>query len=281
MEPGPVRGALAAGIRTLQEAGVPTPSTDAAQLLAHVLQVEFTALGLAPALDQRQADEYEQLLRVRATRIPLQYIAGFTWFYGLPIAVGPGVFVPRPETELLAQWAIGEISDRPGARVVDLCSGSGAVAIAVAESTDAHVEAVESDPEAFVWLLRNRAAHAEIVTDLRAVFGDATSPDLDIEPGVDLITCNPPYVPASSQVTAEVRHDPSRAVFAGDDGLSVIAALVPQFARLLSPGGAVMVEHDESHQHAVMNLLADGGFTQVSPVLDLASRPRFVSAVRR
>ena len=278
IEPGPLRAALASGIGVLRRAGVPSPETDAAQLLAHATNTELTRLGLAPDLDERQADDYTQLLRLRASRIPLQHIAWFTWFYELPIAVGPGVFVPRPETEIMAEWAIDMAEERYGARVVDLCSGSGAVALAVAASTDAHVEAVESDPEAFCWLLRNRAAHAP---QIRAVFGDATSPDLDIAPGVDVITCNPPYVPAATEVTAEVRHDPSAAVFAGDDGLAVIRALVPQFVRLLRRGGVVMVEHDESHQPAVMALLADGGFSDVSPIFDLAGRPRFVTAWRR
>ncbi|GAA4675094.1 hypothetical protein Prum_030090 [Phytohabitans rumicis] len=194
------------------------------------------------------------------------------------------MFVPRPETELLAGWGISVI--RPGAVVVDLCSGSGAIALAVAnEAPGARVYAVERSPSALAWLRRNAGARAAAADPpIEVVEGDATDPAVlaELDGTVDLVLCNPPYVPAGVAVPVDVAdHDPAEAVFAGPDGLSVIRPVLARAAALLRPGGFFGVEHDDTHGVAVPDLLrADGRFIDIDDHRDLAGRPRYATASR-
>lgn len=209
---------------------------------------------------------------------------GTAAFRHLELAVGPGVFVPRPETELLAGWAITLI--KQGATVVDLCAGSGAIALAVAnEVPGARVYAVERSPDALRWLRRNAEARAAAGdTPIHVVEGDVTGPAVlaDLDGTVDVVLCNPPYVPSGVAVPADVaEHDPYEAVFAGADGLDVIRPVIARAATLLRPGGVFGVEHDDSHGAAVPELLrADGRFQDIEDHRDLAGRSRYATAVR-
>lgn len=266
-------------VGVLSAAGVASPRVDAELMAAHVLGVPRGRLLLTFSLTHEQARRFTELVARRAARVPLQYLVGTAPFRGLELAVGPGVFVPRPETELLVEWGLGVL---PGGspRVVDLCSGSGAIALAVAhERPQARVYAVERSPAALEWLRRNASGQP-----VQIVAGDATDPSVlsMLDGTVDLVLCNPPYVPAGTPVAPEVAgHDPYPAVFAGADGLDVIAPLVARVAALLRPGGWFGVEHDESQDEAVPALLrADGRFTGVSDHRDLAGRPRFATALR-
>jgi release factor glutamine methyltransferase len=259
----------------LSAAGVGSPRVDAEILAAHVAGVPRTRLPLAPGLDPAQAERLRALVVARAGRVPLQHLTGVAPFHHVEVAVGPGVFVPRPETELLVEWGLGVLD---GSTVVDLCSGSGAIALAVAAARpDAAVYAVERDPGALRWLRRNAAG-----TGVRVVDGDVTDPGLlaDLAGRVDLVLCNPPYVPAGTPVPPEVeRFDPYPAVFSGSDGLDLIRRLVPRVAGLLRPGGWFGVEHDDTHGEAVPALLrADGRYTRIGDHPDLAGRPRFAAA---
>jgi len=216
----------------------------------------------------------------RARRIPLQHLLGTAAFRHLELSVGDGVFVPRPETELLAGWGIEETA--AGATVVDLCSGTGAIALSVAgEAKPGLVVAVERSPVALSFLRRNAAGVAVV----RVVEGDVTDPDLltELRGRVDVLLCNPPYVPDGTPVPPEVAdHDPAEAVFGGADGLTVIRPVIALAARLLRPGGWLGIEHDDVHGEAVPGLLrADGAFTEVSARADLTGRPRFTTARRR
>jgi len=223
--------------------------------------------------DAAQAVRFRRLTEARASRIPLQHLLGTAPFRGLDVAVGPGVFIPRPETELLVEWGLGEAGPEP--LVVDLGSGSGAIALSFAvERPQSTVYAVERAPGALVWLRRNVAT---IAPRVRVVEGDLADPAVltDLDGRVDLVLCNPPYVPTGAAVDAEVaEHDPAEAVFAGEDGMALIPAVVERAARLLRPGGWVGVEHDDSHGVAVPALLGRR-FVDVSDHTDLAGRPRF------
>jgi release factor glutamine methyltransferase len=270
--------AIREAVTVLSAAGVDSPRADAEILTAHVLGVPRSKLLLAPPLDPVRAGRLRRLVAARAQRVPLQHLTGVAGFHHVEVAVGPGVFVPRPETELLVEWGLGVLG---GPVVVDLCSGSGAIALAVATARpDACVYAVERDPAALEWLRRNTAGGR-----VRVVPGDVTDPGLlaDLDGTVDLVLCNPPYVPADTPVPEEVaRFDPYPAVFSGDDGLDLIRELVPRVARMLRPGGWFGVEHDDTHGEAVPALLrADGRFDEIRDHRDLTGRPRFATAQRR
>lgn len=223
--------------------------------------------------------DYDILIARRAAREPLQHIIGSAPFYGVNLEVGPGVFIPRPETEVLAEWAVRLLHDAPPApTVVDLGSGTGALAIAVARATPAaSVYAVERSAPARAFLERNVAKYAPQVA---VVPGDMTDPALlrDLDGTVDLVVTNPPYVPETPELQAEVYADPHEAVFSGADGMSAIRGLVPVAKRLLRSGGVVGVEHDDTTSAAVQDVLKTAGFGDIRVVKDLAGRARFVTA---
>jgi release factor glutamine methyltransferase len=272
---------VARAIRVLAAAGVPSPRADAEQLAAHVLGVSRGRLTLVDEwAEPAQPARFEELIARRASREPLQHITGTVGFARIDLAVGPGAFVPRPETELLAQWAVAT----GGATVVDLGGGTGALALAIAhELPAARVYAVERSPAALRWLRRNAADRAAAGDHpIEVVAGDATDPAVlaALDGTVDLVVCNPPYVPDGAPVPPEVAdHDPPEAVFAGPDGLAVIRPVIARAAGLLRPGGWFGLEHDDSHALAVPRLLEDR-FTQIADHRDLAGRPRYVTAAR-
>jgi release factor glutamine methyltransferase len=276
----PLRLAIMEAEQLLADAGVSSPRVDAELIAAHVLGVERGKLLLTPLVDRQVVEAIAELVRQRAKRIPLQHLLGWAAMGPVTVEVGPGVFVPRPETELLLDWGLTVLAGRESPVVVDLCTGSGALAVAVAASRpDATVHAVEVDPTALAWARRNVGD-----TRVRLLAGDVTDPDLltPLDAQVDLVLCNPPYVPVGTTVPPEVgEHDPFTAVFAGSDGLSVIRHVVNLAARLLRPGGAVGIEHDDTQGESVPALLATRKvLTTVEDHEDLAGRPRFATAHR-
>ncbi|GLW29837.1 peptide chain release factor N(5)-glutamine methyltransferase [Actinoplanes regularis] len=271
---------LASATAELSASGVSSPRVDAELLAAHVLDVPRSRLILVDTIRAAELDRFRALVAERARRIPLQHLVGTAAFRHVELAVGDGVFVPRPETELLAGWGIERTV--PGATVVDLCSGSGAIAVSVADESEAgRVIAVERSPAALPWLRRNAAGYER----LEVVEGDVTDPELlaGLRGQVDVLLCNPPYVPDGTPVPPEVSdHDPVEAVFGGADGLCVIRPVIGNAAALLKPGGWVGIEHDDVHGAAVPDLLrADGRFTEVTAHDDFTGRPRFATARRR
>lgn len=266
---------LAAATARLRDAGVATPRVDAELLLAHVLGLPRSRLLAAPGPDEAATARFAELVARRAAREPLQHLTGTAPFRYLELAVGPGVFVPRPETELLVDAVL---ADRPGT-VVDLCAGSGAIAVSIAtEAPGTRVHAVERSPAALAWLRRNAALGRIVVVE-----GDVRDPDLlaGLRGTVDAVVSNPPYVPAATPVAPEVSADPAEAVFAGPDGLDLIPDVVARGGDLLRDGGLLAIEHDESHADAVVALLRAGGrWREVAEHRDLAGRPRFVTARR-
>jgi release factor glutamine methyltransferase len=273
---------LRAAAQRLAEAGVPSPDFDAAELLAHVLGTTRPGLALVAEVPEDRARVFEELVRRRAGREPLQHLTGTAAFRHVELAVGPGVFTPRPETELLAGWGVEQAS-RVHAEgrepvVVDLCTGSGAIALSVAtEVPAARVHAVELSEDALAWAQRNLAGSG---VDLRQ--GDLADafPDLDGE--VDVVLCNPPYIPldAFESVAPEARdHDPHLALFSGDDGLEAMRVLERTAARLLRRGGVVGAEHaDVQGEAAPAVFVGAGRWSDVRDHPDLAGRPRYLTA---
>jgi release factor glutamine methyltransferase len=263
----------------LRAAGVASPDRDADELLAHVLGLGLGRLALADHVTDQQRAEYDELVDRRAAREPLQHLLGTAAFRHVELAVGPGVFVPRPETELLAGWAVERAREAgDGATVVDLCTGSGAIARAVAaEVPGARVHAVELDPDAHRWAERNLAG-----TGVELRLGDMASAYDDLAGRVDVLTCNPPYVPldAWESVAPEARdHDPHGALFSGDDGLDALRVLAGRAAVLLRPGGWVGAEHADVQGEAAPALFVRAGcYEQVRDHRDLAGRPRYLTA---
>ncbi|MDV7357474.1 peptide chain release factor N(5)-glutamine methyltransferase [Rhodococcus sp. NPDC019627] len=284
----PLRLALIDAAAQLDEAGVHSARADAEMLAAHLLGVERTRLGLVPLVDESVIDAYKKMVEQRAKRIPLQYILGTAAMGDIDIEVGPGVFVPRPETELLLGWALAFLGscDQHPPVVMDLCTGSGALALAIAHARpDAVVHAVELEPHALAWARRNADARAQAGdTPIKLYQGDVTDRTIltGLEGAVDLIVANPPYIPEGAELEPEVAdHDPHSALFAGPDGLSVIKPMISNVARWLRIGGAVGIEHDDTNGADVAALFAARRvFGDVAEHPDLAGKPRFVVARR-
>jgi release factor glutamine methyltransferase len=273
---------LRAAAAVLEDAGVASPDHDAAELLAHVLGTTRPGLVLAGEPSAEQAAAFDALVVRRARREPLQHLTGSAAFRYVELLVGPGVFVPRPETELLAGWAVEAATavlaqDRPPV-VVDLCTGSGAIALAVAtEVPAAQVHAVELGDAAHEWASRNLAGSG---VELR--LGDMAEAFHDLDGGVDVVVCNPPYIPleAYESVAPEARdHDPALALFSGDDGLDAMRVLERVAARLLRPLGVVGAEHaDVQGESAPAVFVATGRWSDVRDHRDLAGRSRWTTA---
>ena len=276
--------------RRLAAAGVPSPDADAVQLAAHFWMTtpgDLAARALrGVAVHPLEGREFLDLVAARADRVPLQHLTGVAAFRTVELSVGPGVFVPRPETEVVAGLAIDEAGRLVAPLVVDLCTGSGAIAVAVAvEVPAARVVAVEVDPMAHAWAARNVAALAPRV-DLR--LGDAVGADTgvaaDLAGTVDVLVANPPYIPAGcNPVDPEVaEHDPPVALYGGgDDGLAVPRGVVASAARLLRPGGLLVMEHADTQGPGTRALVAGPGWRDVRTAEDLTGRARALVARRQ
>lgn len=259
--------------------------SDARSLLGHVLGVEPSRLLLVETVEEAPRADFARLVASRARRVPLQHLTGRAYFRHVVVEVGPGVFVPRPETEVMTGWAIDQL--RPAVLagqsplVVELCAGSGAVSKAlVDELPGLRVHAVEVSEQAAGWAARNLAGTG---VELHVEDMATALPGLDAT--VDLVLANPPYIPleAYESVPTEVRDfDPTIALFSGDDGLDAMRVVARVAARLLHAGGMVCAEHaDVQGESAPAVFTATGSYTSVRDHLDLAGRSRFVTATRR
>ncbi|ACZ31473.1 modification methylase, HemK family [Xylanimonas cellulosilytica DSM 15894] len=275
-------------MRVLERAGVGAPRVDAEVLLGFVLGVSRGALGSLLVLDRELPDgaaaAFDALVERRARREPLQHLTGVAPFRHVELAVGPGVFVPRPETEQVAQVAIDEarrvVDERGSAVVVDLCTGSGAIALAVAtEVPGARVHAVELDAAAHAWAARNLAG-----SGVTLVKGDARTTLRELDGAVDVVVSNPPYVPpdAVPRDPEVAEHDPAVALYGlGADGLEVPRGITAAAARLLRPGGLYVMEHAEVQDAAARAMVdATGLYAPATTADDLTGRPRMVVARR-
>jgi release factor glutamine methyltransferase len=264
-----LRQVIDAAAVALAEAGVGSPRTDAELLAAHAAGTDRSRLALVD-IGPGFRDRYDDLVARRANRVPLQHIVGTAAFGPVTVQVGPGVFIPRPETESLLEWAVAqELSPQP--LIVDLCTGSGALALALSRHwPDARVIAVDDSEEALAYARRNTAD-----TPVELVQADVTQPRLlsALDGQVDLVVANPPYIPDGAALEPEVaEHDPAHALFAGPDGMAVIDRIVDLAARWLRDDGYCAVEHDDSTSNTTVE-----AFTARN---DLTGRPRFVTATR-
>lgn len=281
--PRALRESRAEVVRRLGAAGVASPDADSEQLLAHVLGVPRGTLPSLPPAQQMLNDEQaaclEQLVARRERREPLQHLLGVAGFRTVQLRVGPGVFVPRPETELLAGWAVDQLRGRSDPVAVDLCAGSGAIAAALAaEAPLARVYAVELSPRAYEYAVANLAG-----TGVDVRLGDITAALAELDGTVDLVVANPPYIPleAYEEVDLEARvHDPAVALWSGADGLDTIRSVERVAARLLRDGGVVGCEHAEAQGLSAPDVFRAGGWRDVVDHRDLTGRPRFVTARR-
>jgi release factor glutamine methyltransferase len=270
----------------LAEAEVDSPRADAEQLAAHVHGVRRGELHAVPddAFDAR----FWQAVDRRAAREPLQHITGVAHFRYLELSIGPGVFAPRPETEVMTGWAIDRLRQTGAAEpvVIDLGTGSGAIALSIAlEVPAARVHAVEADPLALGYAEQNVAAYADREPQVgrrvhlaSADFGTALA---GLDGTADLVISNPPYIPLGATVPPEVgEYDPPSALWSGPDGLDAMRAVQRTARRLLRPGGLVAAEHGAPQGAAVRRVFASGGWQDITQHQDLAGRDRFVTAVR-
>jgi release factor glutamine methyltransferase len=293
-----LKDALAQAQRRLVEAGVPSPAADAHLLAAHALDIDRRELArrvvLGYVLERGESARLEDLVDQRAYRVPLQHLIGTTGFRNLELSVGPGVFVPRVETELTAGLAIEAaghlVENGPAPLVVDLCTGSGAIALAVADEVpQARVVAVELDPGALAWAARNVARlglgdRVELrAGDAVGAVGAGSHVLADLAGLVDVLVANPPYIPPDAEPTEpEVRdHDPVLALYGGgDDGLATARGVIAAAVTLLRPGGVFVMEHGDRQGPATRALVAGPGWCEVETERDLAGRDRALIARR-
>jgi release factor glutamine methyltransferase len=303
-----IRDILVDSQRRLSNAGIESASTESAELLAHVLGVPRNRLLMQDSIDGKDRVAFERLLAKRINRIPLQHITGTAPFRRIELKVGPGVFIPRPESELVAEAAIRFLRECENPIAVDLCSGSGAIALSLAlEVPGARVVGVELSADSFVWLQQNvNRFDCEIPVEIHQV--DATdftaSVFFELAGKCDVVTCNPPYIPIGmTPRDPEVRiHEPAVALYGGSDGLDVIRGIASTAAVLLKSGGLLVVEHADvqgagAGDASVVNLLKQAHldeelvtygrgilgeplFAEVTDRLDFNQRPRFSMATR-
>lgn len=262
-------------------AAVLSSAAEARTLLAHVLDVEPSRLVLLDAVPAGAAQAYADLVRRRAAGEPVQYLTGRAWFRTIEVAVSPGVFIPRPETEVMTGWAIQRLGEMdPAPVVVELCAGSGAISKAIAaERPGCRQYAVELSEVAARVAEQNLAGSGVVLAE-----GDMAEAFGDLDGSVDLVIANPPYIPllAWEQVAPDVRtHEPDLALFSGADGLDALRVVAQVSARLLRPGGLVCAEHAEVQGDSVVEVFAaTEAFTRLSDHRDFNDRPRYVTAVR-
>lgn len=294
---------LRRGERVLDDAGVDSPTADAALLLAHAWGVDGRSLSRARLMGDPvpagAAGDYDELLARRARRVPVQHLTGEAHFRTLTLPVGPGVFIPRPETELLVDPVLEHLAaTRPagGARVLDLCTGTGALGLAVAvEAAGASAVGIELDRGAAAWAQRSAEAAAADLARTGSTFtvvqGDATDPaavrsavDVHLSGSVDVVLSNPPYVVADGTTTAPevVDHDPALALWGGDDdGTRVPRRVIAAAAHVLDAGGLLVLEHADTQGAALREACLACGFGDPTTRADYTGRDRFTLAVRQ
>ena len=271
---------IARGTAAFEAAEIESSEADAELIISFVLGISRGELQAKAIMGEPIVDsaEIEALFARRAAREPLQHLTGEAYFRNLTLKVGKGVFVPRPETELLASLAIDAAKAFENPTVIDLCAGSGAVGIAVAtELPEAKVFAVEKSEDAFKYAEEN---YKKLSPNATVLLGDAADAFQELNGTVQVVVSNPPYIPAAMvPIYPEVAlHDPALALYSGEDGLDLIRLISKRALELLVPGGTVALEHADMQSEAVVQLLLNDGWREVFDHMDFNGRPRAVTA---
>ena len=269
----------------LSLAGVTSAKVDAELLACFCINISRSDLQLLVATNQvfpsESLERFESALARRIAREPLQHITGTAPFRHLELMVGPGVFTPRPETEQVVGFALEKMLGIPNPLIVDLCSGSGAIAISCAtEISGSNVFAVELSEDAFEYLVRNAKNYGLGEENLKNQDLQFCLPELDGQ--VDLVISNPPYIPDDAiPVDLEVQlHEPSMSLYGGVDGLDVVRQISTRAMKLLKSGGLLVMEHADTQSNAIGKLLLDKGWLGIEARADLAGKERMISAIK-
>jgi release factor glutamine methyltransferase len=269
----------------LKEAGVTSAIVDTELLACYCLGISRSELAIMVATSQpfpaESIEHFESALARRVARQPLQHITGTAPFRHLELKVGPGVFTPRPETEQVVGFALERISNSASPLIVDLCAGSGAIAISLAtEISGSTVFAVEKSREAFSYLRDNAASYGLAESNLRNE--DLVDSLQDLDGQVDLVISNPPYIPDDAiPIDLEVQlHEPSMSLYGGLDGLDVVRQILGRAMKLLKPGGLLVMEHADSQSSAISKLLLAEGWIEIITRADLAGKDRMIAALK-
>jgi release factor glutamine methyltransferase len=274
-----------------ESVGIDSAKADAELLAGHLLGLSRGGVQaqilICASIDDSKADLLTHFYARRLAREPLQHITGVAYFRELELGVGKGVFIPRPETEFVAQLAIDGIQSALSAGIeqplaVDLGTGSGAIALAMAtENPSAKIFAVEKSEEAFPFTKSNFEKYAE-QCDATLIHGDLADAFQELNGRVSVVASNPPYIPlAAIPRDEEVRlHDPALALYGGEDGMSVMHLVSATAKRLLVDGGVLVVEHADSQSEQVCQLLLADGWREVQAYKDLTNRDRAVTAIK-
>lgn len=278
-----LRRAIDSAAAVLAESGIDSARCDAEELAAHLAGSDRGRLPLLDPPDDEFFGRYRAAVTERARRVPLQHLTGTVQFGPVQLRVGPGVFIPRPETEAMLEWAMVQDFSGLAAQplIVDVCTGSGALALALSRHWPAaRVVGIDDSETALAYARENATGSA-----VELVRADVTAPGVlaELDGQVDLVVANPPYVPDGTKLEPEVsRYDPRHAVFGGPDGMSTITAVIGLAGRWLRPDGLFAVEHDDSTSPQTVQVVTRAGcFHDIVARMDFTGRPRFVTARRR
>ena len=261
--------------KELKNAGIETFGVEAREIIKHVTGYDNATIMAKynDVLTPLQQTMYNDVLRRRKERYPLQYLLGEWSFYGLPFYVGKGVLVPRADTETLVDFALENLKEKPNAQVLDLCSGSGCIAVAVAKNSSAKVTAVEKYDVPFTYLERNIKRND---ADVTAIKDDVFSFKPEVK--FDLILSNPPYISADEMelIDEETSHEPDEALYGGEDGLMFYRYIASEYKKHIKAGGALAFEIGFSQSSAVTDILIAAGYKNVNTRSDLNGHQRVV-----
>jgi len=279
-----IKQAVDGAAASFAAAGIEQASVDAELIAAHVLKVSRGELGAkmvtGETFDANQSELFSVLVEKRAARVPLQHLTGVANFRNLELQVGPGVFVPRPETEVLVGLAIAALTEATSPIVVDLGTGSGAIALSIAQEVpQAKVFAVELNPDSISFTRKNFERYGQNAT---LVEGDMADAFENLNGQVQLLVSNPPYIPLDMvPKDPEVHlHEPKLALYGGEDGMSLVHVVLAVANRLLVSGGKLLIEHADIQGEITRRLASEAGFIDVATHQDLAGRDRALSATK-
>ena len=279
-----IKQAVDGAAASFAAAGIEQASVDAELIAAHVLKVSRGELGAkmvtGETFDANQSELFSALVEKRAARVPLQHLTGVANFRNLELQVGPGVFVPRPETEVLVGLAIAALTEATSPIVVDLGTGSGAIALSIAQEVpQAKVFAVELNPDSISFTRKNFERYGQNAT---LVEGDMADAFENLNGQVQLLVSNPPYIPLDMvPKDPEVHlHEPKLALYGGEDGMSLVHVVLAVANRLLVSGGKLLIEHADIQGEITRRLASEAGFIDVATHQDLAGRDRALSATK-